>query len=75
MKVLFQEVPNIVAMLNPDSGKMSSLSLEELVLPAGIFSALRGALEVSNKMLPGSARWFREWKVGVLGRYERTSRA
>lgn len=74
MKVLFQEVPDIAAILNPDSGKLSSLSLEELELPAGIFSALREALEGSNGMLPRSARWFREWRVGVLGRFERGAR-
>lgn len=72
MKVLYQEVANITTMLNPETGNLSSLSLEELELPSGIFSTLRDALEKSNHSLPGSARWFREWKVGVLGRYDRT---
>lgn len=72
MKILYQEVSNITAILNPETGNLSSLSLEELQLPPGIFSALRAALQKSNSMLPGSARWFREWKVGVLGRYDRT---
>lgn len=71
MKILYQEVSNITTILNPETGNLSSLSLEELELPPGIFSALREALEKSNSMLPGSARWFREWKVGILGRYDR----
>lgn len=33
MKILFQEVSDAEAMLNPESGQASSLSLEELELP------------------------------------------
>ena len=71
MKILFQEVPDAEAMLNPESGKASSLSLEELELPPNIFVAVRQALEDSNGMLLMSARTFREWRVGILDRYER----
>lgn len=71
MKILFQEVSDAEAMLNPESGQASSLSLEELELPSNIFAAVRQALVDSNGMLPMSARSFREWRVGILDRYER----
>ena len=71
MKILFQEVSDVEAMLNPESGQASSLSLEELELPSNIFAAMRQALGDINRMLPMSARSFREWRVGILERYER----
>ncbi|KAA8645885.1 HECT-type E3 ubiquitin transferase [Aspergillus tanneri] len=73
MKILFQTVANVDEMLNPESGKASSLSLEELRLPANVFSAVLTALEGSNEMLPLSARRFREWRVGVMHRFVRSN--
>lgn len=71
MKILYQPAPNTEALLQPESGKASSLSLEELQLPANIFAAVEQALGDSNCLLPVSARGFREWNVGVLNRFER----
>ena len=68
MKVLFQEVSDIAAILNPDSGKLSSLSLEELKLPAAIFSALREALE----NLSYRERRVLELRYGLGGEHPRT---
>lgn len=71
MKILYQHALNIEALLQPESGKASSLSLEELQLPANIFAAVEQALGRSNSLLPVSARGFREWRVGVLDRFQR----
>ncbi|PWY92688.1 hypothetical protein BO70DRAFT_392075 [Aspergillus heteromorphus CBS 117.55] len=73
MKVFFQRLDDADATLHPDRGKASSLSLEELKLPTASFAALTAALDGSNAMLPVSAREFREWKVGILHRFERPS--
>ncbi|KAB8237068.1 HECT-type E3 ubiquitin transferase [Aspergillus alliaceus] len=40
MKILFQDVTNVDEMLQPDRGKASSLSLEELRLPSGVLSVV-----------------------------------
>lgn len=61
------------AMLHPEQGVPSSLSLEELRLPASVFEAVRDVLRERNDMLPASAREFREWRVSVLHRFERGS--
>lgn len=71
MKVLFQKTGNIEELLNPENGKASSLSLEELELPDSIFKRLYYVLAERNAMLPVSAREFREWRVGILDRFER----
>lgn len=71
MKVFFQDVPDIEALLSPGPGKATSLSLEELELPPKMFHALSDALVGRNSMLPLSAREFREWRVGLLNRFER----
>ncbi|RDW86680.1 HECT-type E3 ubiquitin transferase [Aspergillus mulundensis] len=75
MKVFFQHAPNVAALLHPEPGKTSSLSLEELRLPMGTYASLTAALEASNGMLPPSARSFQEsWRVGVLHRFEKALR-
>ncbi|PLB52637.1 hypothetical protein P170DRAFT_350937 [Aspergillus steynii IBT 23096] len=71
MKVLFQTVADVDEMLHPERGKASSLSLDELRLPSYVFSAVSEALESGSKMLPGSARSFREWRVAVMHRFDR----
>lgn len=71
MKVLFQTVEDVDAMLHPESGKSSSLSLDELRLPSHVFSAVSKALADSSDMLPMSARNFREWRVSVMHRFDR----
>ncbi|KAE8373521.1 ubiquitin-conjugating enzyme E2-binding protein [Aspergillus bertholletiae] len=72
MKILFQNVVDVDGMLHPDRGKASSLSLEELRLPSSVLSVISETLESRNKMLPKSAREFREWKVGIMHRHDRT---
>ncbi|KAE8360495.1 ubiquitin-conjugating enzyme E2-binding protein [Aspergillus caelatus] len=72
MKILFQDVIDVDGMLHPDRGKASSLSLEELRLPPGVFSAISETLISRNRMLPKSAREFRGWKVGIMHRHDRT---
>lgn len=71
MKVFFQSVDDVDAVLHPEHGKISSLSLEELRLTSGVFLAMTTALLSSNYMLPGSGRTFREWQVGILNRFDR----
>lgn len=71
MKVLFQDVPDVEELLSPGPGKVTSLSLEELELPAKMLNAVSDMLVGRNNMLPLSARGFREWRVGLLNRFER----
>lgn len=71
MKVLFQSVADVDAMLHPECGKPSPLSLEELRLPGAVFGAVEEVLKTRNEMLPASARAFREWSVSILHRFER----
>ncbi|KAG2413861.1 hypothetical protein HFD88_003051 [Aspergillus terreus] len=71
MKVLFQSVADVDAMLHPECGKPSPLSLEELRLPGTVFGAVEEVLKTRNEMLPASARAFREWSVSILHRFER----
>ncbi|PYH93784.1 hypothetical protein BO71DRAFT_326879 [Aspergillus ellipticus CBS 707.79] len=72
MKVFFQFLVDVDETLHPEPGKASPLSLEELKLPPASYSAFAAALDQSNAMLPVSAREFREWKVGILHRFERS---
>lgn len=71
MKVFFQYIDDKTDLLSPDSGTATPLSLEELELPEKIFKAVVKTLEERNGILPVSARMFREWKVGILNRFER----
>lgn len=71
MKILYQETSNTEDLLSPENGKPSSLSLEELELPSDIYKSVYQTLGERNAMLPVSARRFREWKVGILERFER----
>ncbi|KAF7588848.1 hypothetical protein BBP40_005095 [Aspergillus hancockii] len=72
LKIFFQDVADVDAMLHPELGKTSSLSLDELRVPSNVFSAVSETLKSRNKMLPDSAREFREWKVGIMHRFDRT---
>ncbi|KAL4755480.1 hypothetical protein BDW72DRAFT_163878 [Aspergillus terricola var. indicus] len=75
MKVFFQPTADVEAILHPEPGKTSSLSLEELRLPLGTYASLITALEASNAMLPPSARFFQgSWRAGILHRFERLRR-
>ncbi|OJJ34029.1 hypothetical protein ASPWEDRAFT_113398 [Aspergillus wentii DTO 134E9] len=74
MKVFFRDTPNVDDVINPEQGKASSLSLEELELPSSIFAAVSECLIRSSETLPSSARHFREWRVGLLNRFERPGR-
>ncbi|OKL57828.1 hypothetical protein UA08_07283 [Talaromyces atroroseus] len=71
MKVLYQNVSDVEGILEPDNGAPAPLSLEELFLPENIYDELAQALQYSNRLLPVSARTFREWNVALLGRLER----
>jgi len=71
MKILFQETSTVEDLLSPENGKPSSLSLEELELPRNIYKSVYQTLVERNAMLPVSARGFREWRVGILERFER----
>ncbi|KAJ5306437.1 hypothetical protein PENANT_c017G00420 [Penicillium antarcticum] len=71
MKVFYQECADVDALLHPEIGNPSPLSVEELELPSMIFEALASALTGSSSLLPVSARRFAEWEVGILGRFKR----
>ncbi|KAJ5766611.1 uncharacterized protein N7511_004227 [Penicillium nucicola] len=71
MKVFYRECADVDALLHPEIGNPSPLSVEDLELPSMIFEALEAALRGSNSLLPVSARRFAEWEVGVLGRFRR----
>jgi hypothetical protein len=72
MKVFYQDVADVETLLEPEKGTPLPISLEELFLPVSIWNELISSLHDSNKMLPMSARVFREWKIGFLCRFERT---
>jgi hypothetical protein len=71
MKVFYQDVADVETLLEPEKGTPLPISLEELFLPVSIWNELISSLHDSNKMLPTSARVFREWKIGFLCRFER----
>lgn len=71
MKVFFQDAEDVDRLLNPEHGKATPLSVEELELPSMVFQAVSDALRGSNQMLPVSARRFNEWQVGLLSRFSR----
>ena len=68
LKVFFQTVSDVEGLLH--QGK-TSFSLEDLELPRHAFAEIDRVLNESNAMLPLSARTFREWRVGLLDRFER----
>ncbi|GKZ22100.1 hypothetical protein AbraCBS73388_008037 [Aspergillus brasiliensis] len=73
MKVFYQHLDNVEEVLHPEAGKGNqSLAIEEVRLPGvELYRELVGVLEERNAMLPASARVFREWRVGLLWRFER----
>ncbi|OAX83825.1 hypothetical protein ACJ72_01804 [Emergomyces africanus] len=70
MKIFYQEVPDIQSILNPAQGAPSPTALEDLSLPLNIYAGVKQALERSGEILPVSARLFRDWRVGLLSRFE-----
>lgn len=71
IKVFFQGVSDIDALLGSEQGNVTPLSVEELEVPRTIFEAISSTLLQRNLRLPVSATWFREWRVGLLHRFER----
>lgn len=71
MKVLYQNVTDVEAILEPENGVPTPLSLEELFLPENIYDELVLSLQRSNILMPISARIFREWNVALLDRIEK----
>lgn len=73
MKVFYQHVDNVEEILHPEVGKGNqSLAIEEVRFPGEqAYRELVGVFEERNAMLPASARVFREWRVGLLWRFER----
>lgn len=71
MKVFYQHIEDVDRLLNPEMGKVSPLSVEELELPSSILGSLIKALHKSNDIIPVSARKFNEWHVGLLSRFSR----
>ncbi|PWY72731.1 hypothetical protein BO83DRAFT_39068 [Aspergillus eucalypticola CBS 122712] len=73
MKVFYQHIENVEEVLHPEAGKGNqSLAIEEVRLPGEeAYRELVRVLEERNGMLPASARVFREWRVGLLWRFER----
>lgn len=45
-------------------------SHEHLLFPPSLFKALVEALDVSKRLLPGVARKFQDWDVGILERFD-----
>jgi hypothetical protein len=62
----------VESILEPEAGKPASIAVEELFLPRNILDETMKTLEQSNALLPCCARNFKEWRVGLLGRYERS---
>ncbi|PWY88025.1 hypothetical protein BO94DRAFT_556471 [Aspergillus sclerotioniger CBS 115572] len=73
MKVFFRDLTEgeIEDMLHPQRGSVSSLAVEEVRLLREEFLGFRDVLRGSNGLLPVEARVFREWRVGLVGRFER----
>ncbi|EAW09387.1 HECT-type E3 ubiquitin transferase [Aspergillus clavatus NRRL 1] len=71
VKIFFQEIADVDSFLDPGRGRPALLSVEEVRVPVDVMRELRGVLEERNAMLPGSAREFREWRVGMLHRVEK----
>ncbi|EEP76558.1 predicted protein [Uncinocarpus reesii 1704] len=70
MKLFYQFIPNIQALLNPKKGTPSSVSLEELPLPGHIYEEVECVLTKRNVLLPKSARQFKEWKASLFHVFE-----
>ena len=68
MKIFYQDIDNAQKILDERNS-----TVEELYLPRMTLQTFSTALEQSTKLLPVSARSFREWSVGLLDRYQRHS--
>ena len=65
MKIFYRVVADAQMLLDEQS-----TSLEELYLPDSALHDFLLALEASRSLLPLTARNFKEWKVGLLDRYQ-----
>ncbi|KAF2187023.1 hypothetical protein K469DRAFT_705573 [Zopfia rhizophila CBS 207.26] len=52
------------------NGVQESTSVEEVAFPEEVSSELKRVLEGSQKLLPGNARKFQGWNVGLLERFD-----
>ena len=69
-KILFQDL------LEPDRIPAEhSSSIGDLQLPGEVLTLLAQHLNQSNKLLPGPAKMFRSWNVGLLERFGETPMA
>ena len=66
MKIFYKDVDNPQELLHNNQ-----TSMEELELPSTSLADFRAALVNSTSLLPGSARKFQDWQVGLLDRYMR----
>jgi hypothetical protein len=66
MKVFFQEK----TWRPPRPGEVESATIEDVAFPETLFAELKGALEESQMLLPGNARMFQGWRVGLLERFD-----
>ncbi|KAI9794315.1 MAG: hypothetical protein M1833_000406 [Piccolia ochrophora] len=65
MKVLFRKSVNL-----GEQPGMSFNTSEDLHLPSDLKDHLEHSLETSSSMLPVSSRYFQEWTVGLLERFQ-----
>jgi hypothetical protein len=68
MKVFYRTISESGKFLDNDGANH-----EELVVPEEDFVDFQRTLEESTDILPGSARTFQDWKVGLLDRWEKTA--
>jgi hypothetical protein len=68
MKVFYRTISESGKFLDNDGANH-----EELVVPEEDFVDFQRTLEESTDILPGSARTFQDWKVGLLDRWETTA--
>lgn len=67
MKILWQRID--VESANKLIDSMIS-DVQDISLPLSVIDTVHDALESSNLVLPGKERYFKEWRVGLLGRWD-----
>jgi len=72
LKIFYQLISDSEAILEPERGTPASFAVEEVFLPKNILGEIVQSLEKSNTLLPRCARQFKEWKVGLLARFQKT---
>ena len=65
MKVFYQVVPRPKGLL-----EQPQVGMEDINVPLKILSAVHASLEQSTSLIPGSARRFQDWRVGLLERFD-----